>query len=123
MARITTTIFIFTLLLNSVAGVMAASGFSEDIGVSIAPGVGESMDQATEALDGFDPSVSIIESFVSLAVAAGRLFQAVITGAFALPSALINMGIPAWAVTAFAAPLYVISTLEIVAIMVGRETV
>lgn len=123
MARITTTIFIFTLLLNATAGVMGASGMSEDIGVSIAPGVGEQMDKATEALDGFDPNVSIIESFVALAVAAGRLFGAVITGAFALPSALINMGIPSWAVIAFAGPLYVISTLEIVAIMVGRETV
>ena len=123
MARITTTIFVFTLLLNATAGVMAASGLSEDVGVSIAPGIGENMDKAQEALDGFDPNVSIIESFVALAVAAGRLFSAVITGAFALPSALINMGIPVWAVTAFAGPLYVISTLELVALMVGRETV
>lgn len=123
MTRITTTILIFTLLLNATAGVFAASGLAEDIGVEIAPGIGESMDEAESALSDFDPSVSIVESFLSIAIAAGRLFSAVATGAFALPIALENLGFPGWMVTAIATPLYVISTLEIIAIMSGRATV
>jgi len=128
MTRITTTVLIMMLLLNGSATIMIASGFSEDIGVEITTGVDDKMDQVvTELKQGFNPNVNVVESFISLALAAVRLFQTVVEGVFAAPTMMINIlgggTFVEVVVTAVMAPLYVISTLEILAIAIGNETV
>lgn len=123
MARITTTILVLMLLMNGSVTIMAGSGLSEDIGVELAPGISDKMDEVVDRMkDGFSPNVNIVESFVSLAVAGVRLFQVVIEGTYAAPAAFLNLGFPAWFVVPIAAPLYLISTLEALFIALGRES-
>lgn len=124
MARITTTILVLLLLMNGTVTIMASSGLSEDIGVELAPGITDKMDDVvSEMKKGFSPNTNIVESFVSLAVAGVRLFQVVIEGTYAAPKAFMNLGVPAWFVIPMTAPLYLIATLEAVYIALGRQSV
>lgn len=128
MTRITSTVLVVLILMNGTATVMAASGFSADVGVQIAPGVTDTMDKVIDQMrQGFSPNVNVIESFISMAVAAMRLFQVVIEGVYAAPAAMINLlgggTVVETTVMALFAPMYLISTLEIVFIATGRDMV
>jgi len=124
MARITTTILTLLLLMNGSVTIMASSGLSEDVGVEVAPGISDKMDTVVDEMQqGFSPNVNVVESFVSLAVAGVNLFQIVVEGTYAAPAAFMNLGFPAWLVLPLAAPLYLISTLEILYIALGRQSV
>lgn len=128
MTRITSTILVMMILLNGTTTVMEASGLSEDLGVTLAPGVSDAMDNViTEMKKGFSPNVNIIESFISLALAGLRLFQVVVEGLYAAPTMFINLlgggSFVEAAVTVLFAPAYLISTLELLFIATGRDTV
>lgn len=128
MTRITSTVLVVLILMNGTATIMAASGFSADVGVQIAPGVTDTMDEViSEMRDGFSPEVSVIESFISMAVAAMRLFQVVVEGVYAAPTAMINLlgggDLVGTIVTVLFAPMYLIATLEIMFIATGRDLV
>lgn len=128
MTRITTTVLIMLLLLNGTATIMTASGLSEDLGVTLSTGVDDKMDSVVEELrQGFNPNVNVVESFISLALAAVRVFQVVVEGVFAAPTLIINLlgggELVTVIVGVFMAPLYVISTLEILSIAIGNRTV
>lgn len=122
MTRVTTTILIVLVLMNGTVGIMASSGLSDDLGVDLAPGVSSSMDAAVdEAKAGFSADASIIESTISLILSGVRLFQSLVSGVFAGPAMLINLGFPAWAVVPISAPLYIIAALEFIFIATGRD--
>jgi len=128
MSRITTVVLITVLLLNGGVTIMEASGYSDDIGVELNTGVDESMENTVAELKkGFSPDVTIVESFISLAIAGLNVFQLVVEGALAAPTAIINIlggsQIVEVTVGAFAAVLYVVSTLEILSIALGNRTV
>lgn len=128
MTRITTSILVMMVLLNGSVTVMDASGLSDDLGVQLETGVDDKMQSVVDELKkGFSPNVNVVESFISLAIAGLRVFQVVIEGVFAAPTAAINLlggGSTVTAVvTAFFSPVYVISTLEILAIAIGNRTV
>lgn len=124
MTRITSTILVVMILANGSVTIMSASGLSEDIGVEVAPGVSDAMDDVvTEMKKGFSPNIGVIESLISMFVAGLRLFQVVVEGVFAAPSMLMNLGFPEWFVIPISAPLYLISTLELLFIATGRDMV
>lgn len=124
MTRITSTILVFMILLNGGVTIMEASGMSDDIGVTLAPGVDDAMDGVvSEMKKGFSPDVSVIESLISMLVAGGRLFKVVIEGVFAAPAMFMNLGFPEWIVIPLFAPTYLISALELMYIFTGRRTV
>lgn len=124
MARITTTVLVLLLLMNGTVTIMSGSGLSEDIGVELAPGISDKMDDVVDNMKrGFSPNVNVVQSFVSLAVAGLRLFQIVIEGTYAAPAAFLQLGFPAWFVVPVAAPLYLIATLEALFIALGRQSV
>lgn len=128
MTRITTTVLVLTLLLNGTATIMEASGLNDDLGVELNTGVDDAMDEVvTEMKKGFSPNVNIVESFISLALAALRVFQVVIEGVFAAPTLINNIlggsALVETVVAAFFAPMYIISTLELIALAIQYETV
>lgn len=124
MTRITTTILILLVLANGSATIMSTSGLSEDLGVELNPGIDEEMDKVVDEMKkGFSPSTTIVESLLSMLVAFGRLFLVLIEGMFAAPTMLINLGFPDYIVTVFFAPAYIVSTLELGSMMIGRRTV
>jgi len=124
MSRITTTIVVFLLLANGTVTVMSGSGLTEDLGVELAPGISDNMENVTsEMKKGFSPDVGVVESFISMAVAAVSLFEVVITGLFAAPSMFLNLGFPEWIVVPLFAPAYLLSTLEMVFIATGRDAI
>jgi len=128
MTRITTTVLVLVILMNGAATMMAASGLSDDLGVNMETGVSDSVDQTVEDMENaFDPNISAVESLISLALAAFRTFQIVISGVFAAPTMLINIfggsTFVSTAITVLFAPMYAISTLELIAITLGNETV
>jgi hypothetical protein len=124
MARITTTLVAVLILSNSAITVMSATGLDDDIGVELAPGVSDRADSiVSEMKSGFQPGTSIVRSIVSLAISVGNLFLLLVEGTYALPSMLINLGFPDKVVLAFFAPAYMISTLEMALLVLGRRSV
>lgn len=124
MARITTTIVVFLLLANGTVTVMSASGLSEDLGVELAPGVSESMNDVVDKMkEGFSPNIGVVESVLSMALAGLGIFEVVITGLFAAPTMFMNLGFPSWIVLPVFAPAYLVSTLEMVFIATGRDAI
>ena len=121
MTRITSTVVIFLVLINGSVTIMAASGMSEDLGVDLAPGISDAADNVVENMKrGFSPDISVIESLISMITAGLNVFRVIVDGLYAGPTMFLNLGFPAWAVTAFYAPLYIISTLEMVFMATGR---
>jgi hypothetical protein len=128
MTRITTTILIITVLLNGTATIMEASGLNDDLGVEIQTGVDDRIDAVVDnAQEGFDPNTGAVESFVLIAVSAGNAVATLLEGVFTAPTLISNLlggsGVVDAVVTAFFAPMYIISTLEIISIVVGNRTV
>ena len=124
MTRITSTVVIFLVLINGSVTVMSASGMSEDLGVDLAPGISDAADNVVENMKrGFSPDISVIESLISMITAGLNVFRVIVEGLYAGPTMFLNLGFPAWAVTAFYAPLYIISTLEMVFMATGRGMV
>jgi len=122
MTRVTSTILIVLVLMNGTAGIMSQSGLSEDLGVTLAPGVSENVDNAVAtAQNGLTADAGIIETTISLVLSGVQLFQALITAAFAMPQMLVNLGFPSYIVFPLAAPLYIIAALEFVFIATGRD--
>lgn len=116
------------ILMNGSATIMGVSGLSDDLGVEMETGVSDSVDQTVNDLkDAFDPNVSSVQSLISLALAAFRTFNIVISGIFAAPTMLINIfggsQLVTTVITVLFAPMYVISTLELIAVSLGNETV
>jgi len=128
MSRITSTILVLMLLMNGTVTVMATSGLTEDLGVQVAPGISDQMDQVvTEMQNGFSPNIGIIESFISLALAGLNIFTILVTGLWALPTAMINIfggsSLVATIVTVLFAPAYMLATLEMVYMASGRDMI
>lgn len=128
MTRITSTILVMMLLMNGTATIMEASGLNDDLGVQMDTGVDRAMDNLVNDMQkGFSPNVNIIESFVSLALAGTRIFQILVNAVYVAPTLMINIlgggSLVTTIVTVFMAPLYMISTLEIVFLATGRDTV
>lgn len=124
MTRITTTILIVMVLLNGTVTVMEGSGLSEDIGVTLAPGVSESIDDVIKnAKDGFTASEGLGDTLFSLFAAAGGTFRVLISGVFSLPAMFLNLGFPSWMVLPIFAPMYIVSTLEIIFAFTGRDMI
>lgn len=124
MTRITSTILVLMLLMNGTVTVMAGSGMTADLGVDLAPGISDSMETVTaEMKNGFSPDVSVVESLLSMLVAGLNLFQVLVEGLYALPTAFLNLGFPSWIVYPMFAPAYLLSTLELVFIATGRDMI
>lgn len=124
MTRITSTILIFMILLNGSAGIMEASGLSEDLGVQIAPGISEAVNDAVDNLrEGFNPSAGIGETLYTLFIAALQTVEIVVSAITAAPTMFLNLGFPGWMVYPLALPLYVVSTLEMMYVATGRDMI
>lgn len=124
MTRVTSTILVFMILLNGSITVYEGSGLADDTGVSLAPGVNDAMDTViTEMKKGFNPNIGVVESLISLFLAGLNIFRVVVEGLYAAPSMFLNLGFPDWIVIPFMAPLYLISTLEMVFLATGRDLV
>lgn len=128
MTRITSTVLVMLLLMNGTATIMEASGLSEDLGVQINTGVDDAMDSLVNDMQrGFSPNVNIIESFVSLALAGVRVFQILVSAVYTAPVLMINIlgggSFVTTVVTVIMAPLYMISTLEILYMATGNDAV
>jgi len=126
--RITSTVLIFLLLLNGTAQIMTVSGLSDDIGVELNPGAEEAMDNAvSSAQAGFDPNVGAIESLVSFVTAGFDLFSVFVSSAWAAPTMLKNLlgggAVVKTVVDVIMLPLYLVSTLELIYVATGRDTV
>jgi len=124
MTRITTTVFVFLLLMNGAVTTMSASGMSEDLGVELAPGISDSMDNAIDQLrDGFSPSAGIGETLFTLFIAGLQIMGIVVDAITATPTMFLNLGFPDWIVIPLFVPFYAISTFELVYMATGRDMV
>lgn len=123
MSRITTTILVVLILTNGSASIMIASGLSEDLGVTLAPGMDSTIDETTQALEEFRTSEGLGDTLFALFSSAGNSLKFVVSGAFALPTMLTNLGFPGWIVVPLFAPAYILGTLEIVSVFTGRDMV
>lgn len=124
MTRITSTILIFMLIANGGITVMEGSGLSEDLGVTLAPGVSNAMDKVVEnAKRGFDTGTGLGETLFALFAAGMGTFEVLVQGVFSLPQMFLNLGFPEWIVVPFFAPMYVVTTLEFIYMATGRSPI
>jgi len=124
MTRITSTVLVILLLLNGSASIMEASGLSDDLGVDISPGVDRALNDAVStAKDGFSSRAGPLDTLFALFISAMKLFETLTQAVFAAPTMFTNMGFPGWFVYPVFAPMYVVSTLEIVYVATGRDLV
>lgn len=124
MTRITTSVLVMLILLNGSVSVISASGLQDDLGVELAPGVSESVDDTiSELRKGFSPSAGAGQTLFTLFIAALGVLEIVLNGITAAPQMFINLGFPSWVVLPLFAPMYAISTLEMVYAATGRDLV
>lgn len=114
--------------MNGAATIMDVSGLSEDLNVKMETGVSDKVNETVNDMkDAFNPNIGSLQSLMSLALAALGVFEIVIEGIFAAPTMVINIlgggEVVETVVTVLFAPMYVISTLELIAISLGNETV
>ena len=128
MSRITTTVLVAVILMNGASTIMDVSGLSEDLNVEMETGVSNEVQETIDDMkDAFNPNVGSVQSLISLALAALGVFEIVISGTFAAPTLVINIlgggQVVETVVTVLFAPLYAISTLELIAVSLGTQTV
>lgn len=123
MSRITTTIVIVMVLTNGGVTAMEGSGLTEDLGVTLAPGVNETVDNLTDNLRKFQTSEGLGDTLFALFASAGAVAELLVEGAFAVPGMLLNLGFPSYVVGPLFAPMYVLGSLEVVSIFTGRRLV
>lgn len=128
MTRVTTTLLIVLVLANGTVGIMSASGLSDDLGVSLSTGTQAAADDAVdrskeEEGGGFSTGQGGGETLFGLFVSGVGLIKDLVTGVFAFPTLLINLGFPSWIVVPLTTPLYIIAVLEILYVATGRDMV
>lgn len=123
MSRITTTILVFMLLVNGGVTIMGSSGLSEDLGVTLAPGVNEAMEQTLNNVEEFRTSEGLGDTLFSLFASAGSSFRVIVEGVFSAPTMLMNLGFPDWIVIPMFAPMYLLSAMEMVSVFTGRDMI
>lgn len=128
MTRITTTVLVMVILMNSGATIMDVSGLNDDLGVEMETGVSDAVDETVEEMKtAFDPNIGSVESLISLSLAAIGVFEIVIEGVFSAPTMMINIlgggEVVETVVLGLFAPMYAISTLELISVAVGTRTV
>lgn len=124
MARIMTAVLATLVIMNGSITVMEGSGLAEDTGIELAPGISERANSIVETMKGgFQPGTGIVQSLLALIVSVGSLFLLVLEGAFAFPTAMLNLGFPNWIVVPFFSLFYVVGTLELALLMLGRRSV
>lgn len=122
MSRISTSILVILILLNGSVGIMEASGLTEDIGVELDTGVGDSMDKAiNHATNGFNPGDGAGSTLFGLFVSAFYFLNTLFNAIFSAPAMFMNLGFPSWFVVPIFAPMYVIATLDLIYAATGRD--
>lgn len=124
MSRVTSTILVILILMNSSVTIMEGSGLADDLGVELAPGVGETMDDIVEnAKDGFSVSGGLGNTLFSMFAAGIGVMRLIVETTFAAPQMFLNLGFPSWFIVPIFAPVYVISLLELTYAATGRDLV
>lgn len=124
MTRITSTILVMLILLNGTVTIMQGSGLSDDIGVNLAPGVDETLqDTIDEARNGFSADGGFGETLFSLFAAGLGVMELIVQTTYAAPSMFMNLGFPVWFVIPVFAPMYVLGLLELTFMATGRDPV
>lgn len=124
MTRVTSTILVVLILMNSSVTIMEGSGLASDLGVELAPGVKDTMDDIVEnAKQGFSVSGGLGETLFSLFAAGLGVMRLVVETTFVAPQMFLNLGFPSWFVVPVFAPAYVIGLLELVYAATGRDLV
>lgn len=121
MTRITTTLLVFLILSNGTVTIMEGSGLNDDLGVELAPGISDQVEELTRlASDGFQANEGLGDTLFTLFAAGYSLIALFAQSIFALPTMFLNLGFPAWFVIPLTGPLYLISTLEVLYAATGR---
>lgn len=124
MTRITTTLLMMLILLNGSVVVMEGSGLTDDIGVTLSPGVDKAVDDTLEdAKRGFSSNAGAGDTLIALFGSAVGAFNIFIHGVFSLPDMFLNLGFPEWIVFPLFAPVYLLSALELAYAATGRDLV
>lgn len=122
MSRISTNILIILVLINGSIGIADASGLSEDAGVHLDTGVGDTLDKSIEhAKESFSPGSGGGETLYNLFWSAWNFFKTLIVATYSAPSLFINLGFPEWFVIPIFAPLYIIAVLDLIYAAAGRD--
>lgn len=111
---------IVLFLLNASAGLLVASGWSEDVGIDLNPGADDEIQTANETAQSVDAGSSIGQTLFGMLASAAKTVRTIFTVIFIAPIMFQNLGVPTW-VTAFVfAPMYIIVGIDVLQVLTGR---
>lgn len=111
---------LFAIALFVTGSMFAGSGFNDELGISRTPGLDDSAEDLDQKADRYEAqSQSESASYLGMSVEAVGAVVEGLKWTFALPVALINLGLPAWFSLPLATPLQLISYLGVWQIVRG----
>lgn len=121
-----TTILVFMILLNATIPLLGATGVFGALGVSPAVQTGGALEDTKTATSEIDPNAGTSDggipgSFVGAVVGLGVVVETILQGIFAAPTMFKSLGVPELIVDFVFAPLYLLSGLEMVRFISGRD--
>lgn len=116
-------LMIFMVCLAAAASVMVASGLAAEIGQQPQTGIQEDVDSSNESFKEYSASRSEgATSFIGAVISGVDKTISAFKLIFALPSLLVNLGLPTWLATFISAPIYFSFGMFILYLITGRRT-
>lgn len=120
--RISSKLTVFFILLNGFANTLAASGVSEDLGITWSPGGNGEIEAMRTAARSISPGgAGIGDTLFALYNAMAGSFTTIFEVIFAGPLMLQNVGLPGWIIDPFTVLLAFIWAIDIAYILSGRD--
>lgn len=109
------------MLLNGVAGVLAASGVAADLGINPQPGGDEQVDRAEQSAENVEAGGGFGSTLFALYTTVTGTFETVYKLVFYGPTMLENLGVPGWMTGLFNSVITLVVATDIAYILTGRD--
>lgn len=119
--RVTTVVLIFLLFLNLSSAAFVNSGAAEDMGIEPSAGGDDAVEKANSTASQLEPSGGFGATLFGLFVSVGQWFDTLVSTVFAAPHMFQNLGVPAWITNFVFGPMYIVATIDIAYILIGRR--
>lgn len=116
-----TNILILLIALNASAAMIGYSGLGEELGYQPTIGGDEEIDDAEAEAEQIESDPGSFETFIGGIISAARALTELFSIAIAGPRLFINLGVPTEIVGIFAAPLYILVSIDILEVISGRN--
>lgn len=113
-------VMVFLVFLNAASGVLVASGFAEDAGITPSVSDGGAVAEANSAGQTVEVGGGFASTLFQLYASVGGVASDILGIVFAGPIMFVSIGVPGWLVDFMFAPQYLMVAAAIVYTLSGR---